>query len=733
MQDHLRILKPFLRGFPIVILFIMISIGGAKKYLSYVTPMYESTAKIKLADIGEGVPNSNLYKNLDVFASANKIAAEIEVIKSSELINKALEKLDFGTEIYRIGRIQTVELYHNSPILINITNPTNSILDRRLRLTIKSEKEYEVFDANGQLITTGKIDVPLFLLDNEITISLNDELISNKKDVKIIDNYEFEFLSKEKLLEKTNKNIDVVSTDKDVAVIRINLKNNVPEKAAAFVNTLAEAYIHDYIENKYYAASVTVSFLDKQITDASVKLTSAENKIEEYRNVNNIVNLHQETETDLRKISQLKIQLANVEMNLDAIDALNRYIKSGKDNFLTLAPNFEAFNDLLSTEIIKNIKKLQAEKKDLSLVFTSSDERVMVIDDKIKDLTNYLIESIQNTKNNLQIKYDDLLRNITEAEAVFETVPEKEKNLTIMNRDFNLLQTSYNFLNEKKIEAEIAQAAKISFHRVISPALVADKPISPNRPIIIIVAALLGLFLSLFGIYTVHLLKAKVNDVYSIERKTNIPVSATTPYVKGNNEIVFERVLTQLELKGIVSPNSVLTFTSNGDSEGKVFNLLGICRAIGKQNRKVLIIDVKGNLSFLKTEICLETELFDTSISNTFYTTINSKEGNSLSVDSIKHFVESQKQNADVILINNEYLKEESKALIMMKIADHNIFVVDSRATSLKLISRLDFLIREFNIINISVLLNKAGYNPSVIKEVYNWTYKLIHRKNEKK
>ena len=106
MQDNFRILKPFLRGLPIIVVVMTLGVIAAKKYLSYVTPMYESTAKLKLADIGEGIPNGNLFKNFDVFASANKIAAEIEVLKSSELIIKATSELDFNTEIYRVGSVQ---------------------------------------------------------------------------------------------------------------------------------------------------------------------------------------------------------------------------------------------------------------------------------------------------------------------------------------------------------------------------------------------------------------------------------------------------------------------------------------------------------------------------------------------------------------------------------------------------------------------------------------------------
>ena len=110
MEENYRLLKPFLRGFPLIVIAMIISVIIAKKYLSYVTPMYESTAKLKLADVSEGVPSANLFKDFDVFTTANKIAAEIEVLKSSVLLNKTFNELDFDLEVYRIGKLKTIEL-----------------------------------------------------------------------------------------------------------------------------------------------------------------------------------------------------------------------------------------------------------------------------------------------------------------------------------------------------------------------------------------------------------------------------------------------------------------------------------------------------------------------------------------------------------------------------------------------------------------------------------------------
>ena len=721
MQDNFRILRPFFRGLPIIVVVMILGAIAAKKYLSYVTPMYESTAKLKLADIGEGIPNGNLFKNFDVFASANKIAAEIEVLKSSELINKATSELDFNTEIYRVGSIQMVELYEDSPFKIKVLEPEGKVFDRKFKLVVSSLNNYEIFDDSGNKLTNGAFNSPIALLDNKIIVSLNQQLINSRKNLKIIDNYKFELFSNEKLLEKINKNIDIVSVDKDVPVIRINYKSNIPKKAALFVNKLAETYIYDYIESKYKAANVTVKFLDKQIEDAGQKLAQSENNIENYRNENKIVNMRQETETDLRKISQLKIQQTNLKMNLQAIDELNRYIEFGKDNFLSLAPNFEAFTDLLSTEIIKIIKKLQADKKDLLLTYTTSDERVKVIDEKLNDLVSYLIESIKNTKLNCQIKYDQITKDIEIAEQVFITVPGKEKNMTILNRNFDLLQTSYNFLNEKKIEAEIAQSAKISFHKVITPAFVSEKPISPNRPIIIILSAMLSLIGSIILIYTVHFFKAKVNDVYLIEKNTSIPIAVSTKFVTHDVEKEFQKNVLQLQLKGILTKGNILTITSNDSGEGKSFNLVNICKILSSQKRSVLIVDVQGDLNYLISNLIENTEIYRSNISNVDYLDLFSSNKKYFSNDEIKEIIFRYKNEYDFVIINNEYLKLESRSLLMMAIADSNLYVLDSRKTALKLLTRIEVLNNEFKFPQLTFILNKMGYNPNVIVEIFNW------------
>lgn len=704
-NENVRFLKPLLRGLPIIVLAMIISVLAIKKYLNYVTPMYESTAKLKLADTQEGVPSANLFKDFDVFASANKISTEIEVLKSSSLIEKTLKKLSFSTEIYRKGKMQSVELFNDSPIKAEATIADKKNFDKKFSLNILSSANYILTTSDSPKELKGVFGIPTNIEGGKILITKNEEYLLSKPNAKIIDHYEMVFLSREKLLEKVNKNLDIVAVDKDVPVIRINFKSNVPAKASLLVNTLAETYIEDYIENKYRAANTTVDFLKGEIGQANNKLSETENRIENYRNKENIINIPQETETDLRKIAQLKIQQSNLKMNLDAIKNLNSYITEGKDNYLDLATNFEAFNDLLSTEIVKNMKQLQAEKKELLLTYTPEHEKVKIIDTKIKDLTDYQTESIKNTQKNLQIKYNDIERDIQTAESAFIGLPEKEKLLNIMNREFNLYEKNYNFLNEKRIDAEIAKAAKISFHKIISRGELPQEPVSPMRSIIIIVTAIMSMVASIFLIYAVHFAKAKVNDISIIEKNSSIPIAFTTPFIKKKEKIMhhfLENVL-EMELKEIIKDKKQICITSYDKAQQHAFHAKNIIRALQLQSRKVLLVDAAGVLSNSECD---------------HYINLSAEENLRLTAREVRDLIDEKMKECDICVINNQAIKQGKLPLLFMNISDQNLFILDSRKTAVKNIINIELLKDEYKLSNLWFVLNKEGYNPSLITTI---------------
>jgi len=723
MEDNFRILKPYFRGLPLIILAMVIGYLCARKYLNYATPMFESTAKLKLADIGDGVPSSNLFKDLDVFVSLHRINAEIEVLKSEVLLQKVVDKLQLKTRIYRKGKIKTVELFDQSPFVITHGKIDPKALDQRFELIFSDRIHYVVIDPHSGNSFDGIVGDTLKMKNMELWVQFNDSFLLQNPHIETEDHFQFEFISKAAQIAHLRSHLDITSVDKDVAVIRISYKSAIPQKAAAISNALAEAYIQDYIENKFLAANTTVAFLERQIESVFLKLSSAEDNIQNFRDTKRITNLRQETETDLRKISQLKIQKTNLEMNLSAIKDLEKYVQAGQEDFLDLAPNFEAFTDLLSTEIIKNIKSLQAEKKDLLLIYTEEDEKVQVIDAKIQDLTNYLLESISNTRKNLEVKYTELEKDIQEAEKAFIGIPEKERILTQLNREFSIYQESYNFLNKKKIEAEIAQAANISFHRIITKAQISDQPVSPNKGIITIVAVILSMFGAIVCIAIIHMLKAKVNNRQSIESNSLLPIAMLVPFLnkKNERESHFLKEVIQLEIKGLISDHSLLTIHSFDQEEGAKFNTLHLAKAFAMQERKVLLLDIDGILHH--DHLAAFPQVKHMSLQDAKY--------DRYTKSMMQDLMQELKVSHDIVLSLNENVLSQ-KSLLIMKMATTNLVVLDTRKSSFKKIMETDLMVEEYQLPQVNFILNRYAYNPSVIVDIKEFIESIRQRLKSK-
>lgn len=724
-NENLRLIKPFLRGLPIIVVVMVAAITVAKRYLKYATPMYESTARIRLADTKDGSPSANLYKDLDVFVNANKIGAEVEVIKSKVLISKALDSAGIDITTYRVGQLRKIELYNDCPFLVRVNFGSNKYFDKLFRLTVTSAEDFTLIAPGNKNALNGRFGQPIVIGGDSLLIEKNALLLSEKPGMKLTDAYEFMVNSRQKLVDEVLANLSVTSIDKEIPVLRLTYKSPVAQKAADMVNRISQTYIEDYIETKFRSANTTKQFLDNQLKSVSKELASSENAIESYRDKKRIINIRQETETDLRKIADMKVQQTNVKMNLEAITDLDNYMAAGKD-ITELAPNFEAYTDLLATELVKKMKVLQAEKKDLQVKYTPEHEQVKLVDNKIDDISKYLREGISNSRKSLEIKYSRISNDIDRAEEVFNGLPTREKTMGILNRNFVLNEQTYNFLHEKRTEAEIASAATISFHRIISRGDVPKAPVSPNAGLLKILAGFLGFLGSLTLIYLVHAIKGKVNDSTTIEKKSSIQLATSTPMLKNHNAVRshFHKMAIQLEVKELLKPDSILTLSSFSKNEGKCFNAANLAREMMIQQKKVLLVDADGELT--RKGVVNGREGFSyADLSTAAFSFSNSI--------TLAQQLAAWKKEYDIIIVKNENIDNASIGLLLMKMADANLFLFDSRITPARMVPDAQLLHEEYQFTNIQYLLNRAGYNPNVLVQAMTICSSLISRIRTKK
>ncbi len=739
-EDFRKILLPLIKGLPIIALSLLIAVFIALRTINYSIPMYEATAKIKLDDQQFGVSHNNLFKDFDMFSTVNKIDAEVELLKSQLLMSKALSRINADIIYYRIGKVKTSEMYNESPFRVKFKITDSLAYQTAFYLTVKDSDQFELtYNINGKSEQyQGKFNIPVKTGISHLLITKTNAKVSSGE-ARLIDQYSFRILSRDQQLKNIEtKHLDIKALDKDIPIIRLSYRSEVPEKSADFINALAESYINDYVSNKSVAAGKTVDFIDSRLSEIASELNRSEDNLQTFKLDNGVVNTYQETETGLRKLSELRIQQTNLEMNETALNELYAYVISNKD-FSDAAPNF-GFGDLLFTESVKSLRTFTNEKRELLTKYTSDNERVKTVEAKIADLKKYIVEAIKNSRKDINIKKQQLDEAIELASHEFDHLPIRERKQLVLERTFRLNEKMYNFLSEKKMEAMMAEQANICFHRIIQYATPAVAPVSPNKTLIVFVSALLGLFAGITIVLLMHSARGHIESRNEIEKHSSLPlagiVRSTTSELDGVEEA--GKFIKTLQLLDKFAKGQIITITSSLNNEGKSHLAATMARAAVKMGYKTLLIDadtVSGQFHHQATGL---TELLQNpSLVDWFTESFKAEEVNMIPLGDYKpqhSFLFNQQTlaglfqqlltAADIIIIDAPASTISIDAVTLMKISQLSLYLSRHNKTNYRHLANAAYLQEEYGINNLLLVLNdykgSANFNGHFSGAIYS-------------
>lgn len=592
--------RQILKGLPIILLSILFAVLIARKAVQYIPSTYEAVARIKLDESSYGVSSTNLFKDFDVFSATSKIAAETALIRSNAILEKVVEKLNMDYSLFRVGKLKEMELDMDKPFELDYKITDQSWMGKDIFLSIDEHKKckLEAKLAQDELTAFGQLGEQINLPGLQFSLGKLQNQRETAQAIDLQGQYRIRFHSPEQqtaLLKSDN--LDVKASEEEVPIIRIAFRHSSPTIAARTSNAIAEAYIEDQIAFKSHAASMTVNFIDKQIEEVNGSLKESEEALEAYRNEERVINTRQETETNLRKIAEMKIQLANIQMREAALDSLNQYINAGNKRFLDLAPSFEAFGDLLFTELLKQLKVYEAERIDLLSNYTEESRGVQALDLKISETVAYIKESIRNARKDITVKRASIQGAIADSETEFVGLPARERQMVILDREFQLNQKLYLFLTEKRMESAIQESASMSFHRIIDKAAIPENPISPKPLFITIVAGFLGLFLGVGIVFLKESSSVKLKNPSDLEKRSGIPILGTVSQLKPigqtENEMVTP-ILVRLLAQGKSKDQKYITYASLSHGEGKTFLSHASASLLKQMGRKVALITIES-------------------------------------------------------------------------------------------------------------------------------------------
>lgn len=610
--DFQALIGTFLMYWKWFVASVLICIAIAFVYLRYTTPVYKITTKIMIKDTKKGGYTSEMValEDLGFLSSTGGIDNEIEVLQSKSLIKDAVIDMKLYTTYIEKGRIGKHDLYKSTPILVDLSHEKVADLERPYLLTITTTTDSvfhikcETYDDENEEVTIEQQTTSLpFLFETPF-----DNLIISR-------NIEYPLNPDKKLLVSITPPIRVAKgylasltvepTSKTTSVALLSLSNTNRQRGEDFLNKLIEIYNADANEDKNQVARKTEAFIEERLAIVSEDLNRTEGDLQGYKQTSGLVDLTTDAEQALKEGSEYKKKLVDVNTQLALLQSLSDHIFNPSSHLELLPANMGLTNASLSSQIDTYNKHVLERNR---LLRSASESNPAVIN--ITTLAEGLLENIKQTvvsvKKDLEISRGTIEREVNRFDNRVSNAPKQERVLGEIMRQQEIKAGLYLMLLQKREENSIALAATADNAKIIDDALAEERPISPKRSMILLIAFVIGVAIPVGVLYLINLLNYKISgraDVEKIIKNINIlgEIPKAKNLEKGERTVVvkedsndlmvetFRAIRTNLNFILSAPNHKVILFTSTTSGEGKTFISSNLAVSLALLGKKVIL------------------------------------------------------------------------------------------------------------------------------------------------
>lgn len=604
-----EILKPYIskwKTFAIsVFLFFILGII----YIKTSAPVYRSETKVLIKDAKKMSSSSGdfgVLQGLSGFGGmgTNSIENELEVFKTKKLVGDVVEDLGLQIPVYTIGTFFDNELYkETSPFFIRIINEKevekfpSHLIDLKIngdQLSLSSD------DLKGKII--GSFGKTISLPFCNLMIQKNPnykkpQFIKSKSDT----DFKFKYQTFADAVENFQQKLTVDLADKDATVINLALVGQNREQSKEFLNTLVKYYNLDAIVDKNSESSRTKDFIDDRISLISKELGDVEDKREQFKKQNEIVDIPTEARLNLQLNTEANAKELNVETQLQLSQMLMSFLN--KQNINQALPANVGLDNPAASKNIEMYNTLVLQRNKLLENATEENPLVIELDGQIKQIRNSVREGISKHISALNLTKSQINSEQGSFESKINRFPTQEKLFRSIERQQQIKEGLYLLLLQKREESAISLAMTANKARVIDLAFTFKKPESPKKMIALLASIVFGILLPFTYIYLKELFNNTIESSKDISKRTSIAIISEIPRLgrKENPLIQMNDVSPIAEAFRILVTNlnfvlpkkdsaKIILITSSTKGEGKTFVSSNMAIALASPKRKVLLI-----------------------------------------------------------------------------------------------------------------------------------------------
>ncbi|NDL62334.1 tyrosine-protein kinase Wzc [Acerihabitans arboris] len=534
-------------------------------YCLFSTPVYQANALVQV----EQNAGSQIMDNISSLLSNTKpdSSAEIELIQSRMVIGKTVNDLGLNVTIeqkyFPIFGKGWSRLSNEEPgkIAISRLSIPDAQYNEPLKLIIKDSQHYTLYN-DGEEILNGEV--------NKLAVNGDYSLLVSGIDAKPNTTFTITRLPDLNVITNIQNNLIIQDTGKNTGVL--SLVYSGPDKSLikTTLDTITQNYLLQNVERKSEEAEKSLEFLNVQVPKVRATLEESEDKLNNYRQQNDSVDLSLEARSVLESLVNLDSQLNQLTFKEAEISKL--YTKE-----------HPAYRTLL-----ENRKTLEDEKKKLS--------------DRVSALPKTQQEILR------------LTRDVQSGQEVYMQLINKQQELSITRAstvgNVRIIDKAVTTAGAVKPQVLIIVAGSIVLGLVFSVLIILFKTIlyrGVESP-----AELEEAGINVYASVPLSEWQQKLDRENSLNRNVKKKHAEKLLAYSNPTDLAIEAVRslrTSLHFAMLEAKNNILMISGASPSIGKTFIGTNLAVLIAQTNKRVLFIDADLRKGYVHELLGLDNEL----------------------------------------------------------------------------------------------------------------------------
>ena len=419
-------------------------------------------------------------------------------------------------------------------------------------------------------------------------VMLSRTLISRPNVEKLVRMADLDLKSQSKpaqdaLIDGLMKTLEIKNVGRDNLYV-LSYVDKSPEQAKRVVQSLVSIFVESSLGDSRKDSDTAKKFIDEQIRTYETRLEEAEARLKEFK-IRNIEMQTADGRDMAGQLGALSSQLGQARLELreaeNARDEARRQLDTERTQSANITSRSLLQESAMSVSTPEIDGRIDAQKRNLdSLLQRFTDQHPDVVGARrlIKELEEVKRKEVQELRkvamatqspsvvSTNSLAYQELNRlvatsevqvaglrarvgeyeaRVNRARQLMKTAPQIEAEFAQLNRDYDNNKKNYNDLVARRESAamsgELESAAGVADFRVIDPPRASQRPVAPNRMLLLPLALLAGIGAGLVTSFIASQLRTVFYDARSLSETVGLPLLGVVTLVMGDAAAVKEK------------------------------------------------------------------------------------------------------------------------------------------------------------------------------------------------